>query len=107
MFAVRFGSYSIDSTTAETLSLVALEIDDAVALLVAAADVARGDAAVVVAATAFAARFGQVLDRGLLPRVISSKPLVCVKRRDGVRGRKDLRAMVGCPVRRVRSFRPP
>jgi hypothetical protein len=29
-----------------------------------------------------------------LPRVISSKPLVCVKRRDGVRGRKDLRAMV-------------
>jgi hypothetical protein len=26
--------------------------------------------------------------------VISSKPLVCVKRRDGVRGRKDLRAMV-------------
>ena len=63
MCAVRFGSYSIDSTTAGDVELVALEIDDAVSLLVTAADVARGDAAVVVAATALAARLGEVLDR--------------------------------------------
>ena len=51
MCAVRFGSYSIRSTRAGDAFLVALEVDDAVVLLAAAADVARGDAAVVVAAT--------------------------------------------------------
>ena len=32
-------------------------------------------------------------EQGWLPTVISSKPLSCVNRSDGVRGRKDLRAM--------------
>ena len=50
MLALRFGSYSRRSTFAGDAVLVAPEIDDAVVLLVAAALVAHGDVAVVVAA---------------------------------------------------------
>ena len=50
MRAERFGSYSIDTTVAQTSSLRALEVDDAVHPLVAAATEARADDALVVAA---------------------------------------------------------
>ena len=51
MRQLRFGSYSIAATLAGTPSLFAPEVDDAVLLLVAAAAVAGGLAAVGVAAT--------------------------------------------------------
>jgi len=60
--------------------LVALEIDEAVALLVAAADVTRRETAAIV-------RTGE------LPLVSSSKPFSSVNRREGVRGRKVLSAI--------------
>ena len=63
MKAVRFGSYSSRSTVAGTSNLRALEIDDAVAPLVAAAAPAHGDAAGVVAAALAAQALGQRLDR--------------------------------------------
>jgi hypothetical protein len=44
MCAVRFGSYSMRSTFAGNAILVAHEIDDAVVVLVTAADVARRSA---------------------------------------------------------------
>ena len=50
MRAVRFGSYSMVATFGGDADLVAPPVDDAVALLVAAAAEARGDAAVVVSA---------------------------------------------------------
>ena len=46
MKAVRFGSYSSRSTVRRHVELAALEIDDAIGLLVAAAAEAHGDAAV-------------------------------------------------------------
>jgi hypothetical protein len=51
MRQVRLGSYSMAATLAGTPSLLRLEVDDAVLLLVTAAAVAGGLAPVVVAAT--------------------------------------------------------
>ena len=81
MCAVRFGSYSMRSTRAGDAFLVALEVDDAVMLLVAAADVTGGDAAVVVAATGAcsasrsARAYGAPLCRpGVTTRTIERRP---------------------------------
>ena len=53
MRAVRFGSYSIPMTVGLDSALAALEVDDAVLLLVTAADVAAGDPAAAVASAGF------------------------------------------------------
>ena len=61
MRAERFGSYSIAMTFAGDAELVALEVDHPVEALVAAAPVARRDAALVVAAGVLLQRLDQAL----------------------------------------------
>ena len=56
MRAERFGSYSMPITSADDAALAPFEIDLAVFLLVTAADVTRGQPAVIVAAAAFLLR---------------------------------------------------
>jgi hypothetical protein len=75
---------------------VALEVDDAVELLVAAAHAARGHAAVHVAAAGLVLGLGQrALGRFLeRPTCLFSE----VKRWEGVRGRKCLMGMAGVLV---------
>ena len=60
---MRFGSYSSRSTFAGDVELAALEVDDAIGLLVAAAAKAHGDAAGIVAAALLGLADGQRLDR--------------------------------------------
>ena len=63
---VRFGSYSMATTVADTLSLRALEIDDAIHAFVAAATEARADDALIVPASLFGVRPQQRLLRTFL-----------------------------------------
>ena len=60
---MRFGSYSIRSHGRRDVKLAPLEVDHAIAPLVAAADAARGDPPGVVAATLLGQALGQRLDR--------------------------------------------
>jgi hypothetical protein len=66
MCEVRFGSYSMRSTLAANAFLVALEVDQAVGLLVATTDVTGGDAAIVVAAAGLRLLLGQRFQRAAL-----------------------------------------
>ena len=77
----RFGSYSIVATLAGIAVLGALEVDDAIPLARAAAFVANGDAAVVVAAGMLLAGFQQRLFGSTFER--SEKSMVVMKRRPG------------------------
>ena len=90
MRAVRFGSYSMLTHLGRHADLVALEVDDAEALLVAAAAEARGDAAVVVAAA------GRGL--GLEQRLCGRAPLVSSEKSGAIRPRCP--GLVGFGVRR-------
>ena len=63
MRAERFGSYSIVASAGRHAELVALEVDAAVVLLLAAAAMADGEAALVVAAGAADLRLEQRLVR--------------------------------------------
>jgi hypothetical protein len=68
MNAVRLGSYSDPLDRAFDVPQAALEIDDAIALLVTTGDAARGDMTLVVAAAGLALAFGQRLDGLALPQ---------------------------------------
>ena len=74
MRADRLGSYSIDGDLGGHPVLAALEVDDAVAALVPAADVAAGDAAVVVAPAALVDLAEQRLLRGGLRDLLEVRP---------------------------------
>ena len=63
MRAVRFGSYSIADDFGCDAALLAFEIDLPVFLLVTAADVTRGQTAIIVAAAASLLGLGQALLR--------------------------------------------
>ena len=91
MCAVRLGSYSIRSTRAGDAFLVALEVDHAVMLLVATADVAGGDAAVVVAATGLALLLEQRrMRRALVQAGVDTRTM---ERRPGEVGLNVINAM--------------
>src|SRR3546814_17598394 len=66
------------------IPFAALEIDETIALLVAAGDAARGDVSLVVAAAGLALAFGQRLDRapllpaGLIPSVHPASRRACL-----------------------------
>ena len=81
MRAERFGSYSIVATLAGIAVLGALEVDDAVLLARAAAFVADGDVAVVVAAGVLLAHFEQRRSGSTFES--SEKSIVVMKRRAG------------------------
>ena len=83
MNAVRLGSYSRRSTVAGHIEFRALEIDDAIALLVTAALPAHRHAAGVIAAAMAVLAFGQRLDGVALVklRAVDQHQLALARRR--------------------------
>ena len=101
MRAVRFGSYWIESTLAGDAVLVAAEVDQPVAPLVAAAAMPRRDLALVVAAAGLASSGAAATSRGFAPGVSSAKSLTVAPRRPGVVGlysRMPMIAALSCQL---------
>ena len=100
MRQLRFGSYSIGGDLGGHAVLVPLEVDDAVLLLVAAAAVAGGLAAVGVA-TAGASCLGASSDFSGVSLVISEKSETVWNRRPGLVGLRLRRAMARLALEEV------